>query len=189
MYFDVDVIRDVTYLRKQYFASRQIIKFFRCILAMSYSVPVICSSGNIQQMSFDEKWKPQLYLACVTERKKKDELPFHGLPSSLSVIWRAYSLNNWRPLTAAHFLTTNTSNQPWPLQIFACPRTPSFQFPYKRITGLWTVKALNVEVTKELLTFFIPCQPHCEPPLIRARWQNRLPSPLVVFDRRRQQNP
>lgn len=48
---------------------------------------------------------------------------------------------------------SNTYNYPWPLQIFACPRTPSFQLRYEGTTGLWTVKALNVEVTNELLTF------------------------------------
>ena len=141
-------------------------------------------------VSFDEKWKPQLYLACVAgvQRGGKEERRAPLLrPATQSFIrWQTFSLNNWWVPTAALFCQTLLTSRDLYNWIFACPRTPSFQLLYEVITGLWTVKTLNVEVlTNELLTWYMSATLWAA--IGWAKWQNPL-SPSVVFDRRHQQS-
>ena len=92
-----NVFRSGCILWRYLIASRQrIIKLFRCIIvAMSYSVS---SQLFVFLVSFDEKWKRQLYLASVAgvRRGGNEERRAPLLrPATESFIWRTLSLNNW----------------------------------------------------------------------------------------------
>ena len=124
---------------------------------------VICSPGNIQQVSFDEKWKPQLYLACVAgvQRwgKGERELPFYELPHK-ALTGKRFSWiidDHWRQrLFVLKTLPTNRDRYKYLHVKYLHVAELPVALERNTVTGLWTVfKALNVEVTNEYVNVFI----------------------------------